>query len=347
MVHPNDVALHEIQAKMGANSDLLRYLPLETVRINHVGEKGRPPGVVGYLLHFGQIPNGRHNLTDIGILLCVGPAGGPPIQHFRRLSRHGEIIEPISAQDAIRQVVPASAFKIIKENGCMELNMVRIVIRYYFIAKKVALPSMWSIDNAFIKELTAACRLAKAKADKQAERDAVQMRRLNAGNGGSDVMSKALNQYASSRFRNGRASSAAVQENLKEDPQRAQAQLVPHVRDSSKGEEQIQSSGGHVSDSSKAHTDLPDNLDASVPSQEAGGFRRRTATDQGLRSPTIPYGSRGTPNDPITGGTGAGTATSVRCHSLSCSCVHILIIVIAKRARSSRLYLFVPKNDRE
>lgn len=169
MVHPSDAITQEIKDKMGENAYLLAYLRVDRVRIEPVQEKNKPSTALPYRMHFGSIPNSRYSPTNVSVLLCVGPAGGPPEQRYRTITRLGEIVGSLSAGKAATEVVPASAFWDIKERGSMDPMKVRAVIRYYFIAMKVELPLVWPIDLIFIKELTAACRLAKVQFDRRTE----------------------------------------------------------------------------------------------------------------------------------------------------------------------------------
>ncbi|KAF2819214.1 hypothetical protein CC86DRAFT_432281 [Ophiobolus disseminans] len=179
MVHPSDAIIQEIKDKMSENAYLLDYLRLDRVRIEPVKEKNKPSNALPHRMHFGSIPNSRYSPTNVSVLLCVGPAGGPPEQRYRTITRLGEIIGPLSAEKAATEVVPASAFWGINERGFMDPMKVRAVIRYYFIAMKVKLPLVWPIDLVFIKELTAACRLAKVQCDRRTEHSADTLRTSN------------------------------------------------------------------------------------------------------------------------------------------------------------------------
>jgi hypothetical protein len=169
MVHPNDAVIMEIKRLMGKAASLLDYLPFNKVRIEHMADKQRPTTALPYKIHLGQIPNGRQSPINIDILLCVGQLGGPPELRYKKVSRHDEIIGPISAVDAARQVMPAAAFKGMKENGSLDSLKVRAVVRYYFLASKVDVPTMWPVEYVFIRDLTAAYRLVKVYAEAQAK----------------------------------------------------------------------------------------------------------------------------------------------------------------------------------
>jgi hypothetical protein len=167
MIHPNETILQEIKSKMDKDAHLLDCLPLDLVRMNHLPRDKKASTALPNILNFGHIANGQQGSSNIGVILCIGPLGGPPDQRYKRLDRFGNITDGISASDAARQVTPAAAFKGMKEHGSMDAMKVRALIRYYFIAKYVDLPSTWSVDHIFIKDLTAACRLVKFKQSKQ------------------------------------------------------------------------------------------------------------------------------------------------------------------------------------
>jgi hypothetical protein len=175
MVHPNDATLREIETQMGDNAALLKYLPIELVRIDAASNQKQPTTALPYHMHFGHIKNGLHNATYIRIILCVGALKGPPEQRYRKFSRLGELEGYLSAHDAARDAIPASAFRGIKRNGGMDPAQLRAVVRYYFIAKKLDIPVIWPVDVHFIKDLVAACRLAKAHYEKKRGLDGMEM----------------------------------------------------------------------------------------------------------------------------------------------------------------------------
>jgi hypothetical protein len=165
--HPNDTLLRQIKAELGSDVDLLKYLPLERVRIERFNDiKSERPTALPVKLHFGQIPNRRLNPMNVAILLTV-PASQdkPPEQRYNVFSRLGNLERSMSVAEAIRTVKFASAFRCLKGAGRMESNYLRTVAKYYFIASRVDMPILWTVDATFIKELIAACRLARANLD--------------------------------------------------------------------------------------------------------------------------------------------------------------------------------------
>jgi hypothetical protein len=115
------------------------------------------------------------NPTYVSVILCCSTAKAvPPEQRYNIFTRLGELESASSVDAAVNEATYASAFKCIKEGGSIDKDKLRTVIRYYFIAKNVAIPVMWTIDALFIKELTAACRLARQNYMKQQGLNAAQ-----------------------------------------------------------------------------------------------------------------------------------------------------------------------------
>ena len=158
MVHPNNAILQSLKDEMGDEAQLLEFLPLDAVRMVRLPIDKKPASALPYMLHFGEISNGtRLNATKIGVVLCIRPLNGNPKKSNKRLCRLRNITGSISAQEAARQVSPAFAFQAMKHHGSMDSAQFRAVIRCYFIAMRVDLPSSWPVDQVFVKDLTAAC----------------------------------------------------------------------------------------------------------------------------------------------------------------------------------------------
>jgi hypothetical protein len=162
--HPNDAILLRIETQMGPDAALLKYLTLEKVRLERFNDiKSERSTALPVKLHFGQIPNGRRSPKNVAILLCV-PSGEEktPEQQYNIFTRVGKLEKMISAADAIHTATYASSFACIKRGGAMDAGYLRSVAKYYFIALRVDMPTLWPVDATFIKHLTAACRLARA-----------------------------------------------------------------------------------------------------------------------------------------------------------------------------------------
>jgi hypothetical protein len=86
MVHPNVAVIHEIKKQMGQAANLLDHLPLDKVHIERITDNKKATTALPYKMHFSQVPNGRLSPFNIGILLCIGPLGGPPELRYKKIS---------------------------------------------------------------------------------------------------------------------------------------------------------------------------------------------------------------------------------------------------------------------
>ncbi|KAI4681392.1 uncharacterized protein J4E84_007628 [Alternaria hordeiaustralica] len=110
---------------------------------------------------FGTIKDGKDKDCQVWILLQNDHAAGrSPEQRFNIFDRLGKLRGGISAEEAVRLVLEANAFKCLKKAGTMDLDQLRVVIKYYFIFKGVNTPVPWIVNGYFITWLTAACKLA-------------------------------------------------------------------------------------------------------------------------------------------------------------------------------------------
>ncbi|KAH7087467.1 hypothetical protein FB567DRAFT_525089 [Paraphoma chrysanthemicola] len=162
--HLNDATLLQIKFRMGSDAALLNYLPLEKVRLERFDDaKSERSTALPTKLHYGQIPNGRRSPKNVAILLCVSSKEDkPPEQQYNVFTRAGKLENRISISEAIRTANYGSSFTCIKSIKGMEPDYLRSVVKYYFIALRVDIPTIWTVDATFIKHLTAACRLARA-----------------------------------------------------------------------------------------------------------------------------------------------------------------------------------------
>jgi hypothetical protein len=159
--HPNDKIIREIRRRMGNQAELLRYLPLDHVRIEQLSEDIRPASAIPYQMHFGEIGELSDAAGQVRILLRIGPMQGPPEVRYHILSRNGALTRTISAARSCQEVVPDTAFQCIAEGRGIDEVKARAVARYYFLARKVDLRTMWPINDKFISELVSACQVAE------------------------------------------------------------------------------------------------------------------------------------------------------------------------------------------
>jgi hypothetical protein len=146
---------------MGNQAELLRYLPLNHGRIEHLSEDIRPTSAIPYQMHFGEIRELSDAAEQVRILLRIGPMQGPPEVRYHILSRNGALTRTISAARSCQEVVPDTAFQCIAEGRGIDEVKARAVARYYFLARKVDLRTMWPINDKFISELVSACQVAE------------------------------------------------------------------------------------------------------------------------------------------------------------------------------------------
>ncbi|EAT77276.1 hypothetical protein HBH56_186050 [Parastagonospora nodorum] len=172
--HPNDTALCNILALMGDDASLLNFLPLGEVELIPLESNTKLVAVVPYRMHFGLINNGGAKKVPVGIMVYNGLI--PTILDVRwaRFSQSGQLQSNTSISKVAQNAEPGAAFRCLRQKTGMSTKHLRALVRYYFIAKKVNLPSVWPVDEPFVKDLTSACRLAKANLDKDAGRLASQ-----------------------------------------------------------------------------------------------------------------------------------------------------------------------------
>ncbi|KAI4678945.1 uncharacterized protein J4E88_006233 [Alternaria novae-zelandiae] len=110
---------------------------------------------------FGTIKDGKDKDCQVWILLQNDHAAGrSPEQRFNIFDRLGKLRGGISAEEAVRLVLEANAFKCLKKAGTMDLDQLRVVIKYYFIFKGVNTPVPWIVNGYLTTWLTAACKTA-------------------------------------------------------------------------------------------------------------------------------------------------------------------------------------------
>jgi hypothetical protein len=165
--HPNDVILRDIRTRMADHAELLHYLPVDSVRIEHLSD-GRPRKTHPYRIHFGNLQGDESTGEPVDILLSKSDKEGPPKLKYMVSTIHGNEKGYVSVAEAIESAKPARAFEGIVEADGMDRLKLRAVARYYFIAKKIELPSSWPLDGMFIKELISACKVAEFNAGKHA-----------------------------------------------------------------------------------------------------------------------------------------------------------------------------------
>jgi hypothetical protein len=154
---------------MGTHADLLRYLPVDSVRIEHLGEDIRPASAIPYQMHFGMIGEPSDAAGQVRILLRIGPLQGPPEIRYHVLTRNGDLKRLISAARACQEAEVEPAFRCIREGSVMDDVKVRALVKYYFLARKGDLRTMWLVNDMFIKELVSACQIAKRSLSKSVD----------------------------------------------------------------------------------------------------------------------------------------------------------------------------------
>ncbi|KAJ4335916.1 hypothetical protein N0V87_005772 [Didymella glomerata] len=79
----------------------------------------------------------------------------------------GQLKGHITLEEAMEKSSPMPAFTCVKsQHGRFDRAHLSSVLRYYFILQKVQLPTPWPISDIFVAELKAACKVAKANAEK-------------------------------------------------------------------------------------------------------------------------------------------------------------------------------------
>jgi hypothetical protein len=154
---------------MGNQADLLRYLPIDSVCIEHLGEDIRPASAIPYQMRFGTIWEPSNTAGRIRILLRIGPLKGPPEIRYHVLAHHGDMKQTISAARACQEAEVESAFRCIREDSVIDDVKVRALVKYYFLATKSNLRTMWLVNDVFIKELVSACQIAKRSLSNSAD----------------------------------------------------------------------------------------------------------------------------------------------------------------------------------
>jgi hypothetical protein len=165
--HANDAILRNIRSRMADHADLLRYLPVDSVRIEHLSES-QPRKTHPYRIHFGTLQGAGSTEDQVGVLLSRRDKEGSLKLKYMVSTIYGDDKGYVSVADAIKLAKPARAFGGIVEADGIDWMKLRAVVRYYFIANKIDLPSTWSLDGMFIKELILACKVAESNAGRHA-----------------------------------------------------------------------------------------------------------------------------------------------------------------------------------
>ncbi|KAH7378463.1 hypothetical protein DE146DRAFT_794150 [Phaeosphaeria sp. MPI-PUGE-AT-0046c] len=154
---------------MGADAALLKYLPIDMVRIDRLAEEHRHTTARPYQMFFGSIPQEsiEEPAQHIRILLHIGQGDGSPDIRYHIFGDDGYPTRMISAKDAAMytQVDPAFTF-LIEPEGIIG-SKARAMVRYCFIAKKANRKNMWRINDQLIKDLVAACRTAQTNSGRR------------------------------------------------------------------------------------------------------------------------------------------------------------------------------------
>jgi hypothetical protein len=156
-----NTALEAIQDAIGVS--ILQYLPTDKIHITSFDDnKSERPNMMPVRMAFGNIKEGKEKNLSVWILLQKDHAADrSPEQRFNIFDRFGKLHGGIKADEAVRQTNAVTAFKCLKTLGVIDMDQLRAVIKYYFIAKGVNTPSPWLVGDHFINSLTAACKVAK------------------------------------------------------------------------------------------------------------------------------------------------------------------------------------------
>ncbi|KAJ5061125.1 hypothetical protein J3E74DRAFT_289966 [Bipolaris maydis] len=155
-------ALQQIHSLMGEDASFLEHLPVDKIHEAEFEDKRhkRLTSLPRRML-FGQITEGERKGLEVWILpIKTRDENQWPGHRFNLFDRLGNLHSSITIEEAIRLTNAANAFKWLKKHGTMDSNLLRAVIRYYFIVKKVNPPSPWPVDMRFTAELLAACKVA-------------------------------------------------------------------------------------------------------------------------------------------------------------------------------------------
>ncbi|KAI4640791.1 hypothetical protein J4E93_008383 [Alternaria ventricosa] len=168
-----DTALAETRALV----PVLHHLPVTKVRLAAFADhKSERPNMMPFRMLFGTMKEGKDKDCQVWILLQNDHADGrSPEQRFNIFDRLSKLRGAISAEEAVRLALPANAFKCLKKAGTMDMDQLRVVIKYYFIFKGVNTPVPWIVNGYFTTWLTTACKTAgeyavKVAADSEKEK---------------------------------------------------------------------------------------------------------------------------------------------------------------------------------
>lgn len=90
----------------------------------------------------------------------------PPECRLKIFSRFGQLEQSLNLEEVMEQASPTAAFTCLKPHqGRFDRAHLSFVLRYYFVLQKLQLHSPWPINDIFISELKAACRVAKASVE--------------------------------------------------------------------------------------------------------------------------------------------------------------------------------------
>ncbi|EMD67538.1 hypothetical protein COCSADRAFT_352521 [Bipolaris sorokiniana ND90Pr] len=163
-------ALRQIHSLMGEDALFLEHLPIDKIRgAEFEDKKQKRLTSLPQRILFGQITEGEKKGLEVWILpIKTRDENQWPGHRFNLFDRHGNLHSGITIEEAIRLTNAANAFKWLKKYGTMDSTLLRAVIRYYFMVKKVKPPSPWPVDKRFTAELLAACKVAAGISAKEA-----------------------------------------------------------------------------------------------------------------------------------------------------------------------------------
>jgi hypothetical protein len=164
-----DATIKELRKRMGDDLGLLSYLLDDEVRTAPFDNKAESSGhSLPIRIFFGKLEQDKTALRNVWALLHNEPGSSrPPECRLKIISQTGQLKGHITLEEAMEKSSAMPAFTCVKsQHGRFDRAHLSSVLRYYFILQKVQLPTPWPISDIFVAELKAACKVAKANAEK-------------------------------------------------------------------------------------------------------------------------------------------------------------------------------------
>lgn len=165
----SDARLKKLYGYMGPEKELLQYLPLDLVRISSFrDQRANRRNVLPYKMSIGYIPDSERDSGDVYALIYPqGNEDQVPGLRYNVFPPNGDAIRQMSVEDVLKKVVFAPPFQCLSDirwaakGERIDESHLRAVGRFYTMAKVAPLEKTWSVDHAFLEDLTSACKLAK------------------------------------------------------------------------------------------------------------------------------------------------------------------------------------------